>query len=289
MGTTKNGNPPEPLKNGRFWTEEDVNSPDRLLRPNWDSWADNRSVWLREVTQLIRDRGPHWSNEMTAEELRDVPMQTLHEAIKAFFETTAKRYKINMHKTESERHEKSRVNRRKARKRTRTVIQKAAERTAHRESIAELRDKKYDFLFTWAYQSTDESDLEGAIDPGTDNEVQNEVPMVVGGRRPWISRAPAYRADGINNLLDRLDVTITAMRELPTVRTTKEKDGQTKPAVKISRTMIDPTWLQALAAKYDKPSFIAPEESDTSAEVPYEEDREQGQRDPNIDPLLYDL
>ncbi|OBZ69420.1 hypothetical protein A0H81_10694 [Grifola frondosa] len=137
--------------------------------------------------------------------------------------------------------------------------------------------------------------------------------MVVGGRRPWISRAPAYRADGINNLLDRLDVTITAMREvnpvhgnhyhsrrrgtsrtseeskLPTVRTTKEKDGQTKPAVKISRTMIDPTWLQALAAKYDKPSFIAPEESDTSAEVPYEEDREQGQRDPNIDPLLYDL
>ncbi|OBZ75257.1 hypothetical protein A0H81_04649 [Grifola frondosa] len=34
MGTTKNSDPPIPLRNGRFWTD-DEDSPTRLLRPDW--------------------------------------------------------------------------------------------------------------------------------------------------------------------------------------------------------------------------------------------------------------
>ncbi|KAH9947974.1 hypothetical protein B0H21DRAFT_708137 [Amylocystis lapponica] len=49
MGITKNTNLPEPLAAGRFWTHDDPNDPDRLLRPRWDEWNENKLVWLREM------------------------------------------------------------------------------------------------------------------------------------------------------------------------------------------------------------------------------------------------
>ncbi|OBZ66034.1 hypothetical protein A0H81_14005 [Grifola frondosa] len=106
----------------------------------------------------------------------------------------AKRFKSRVNKSEVELEQKATSNRRKARKKT-----KAAERTANRTHVAELAAKKYDFLFTWHYQSTDESDSDGAIDPNTDNEAQNEVPLTIGRRRPWVSHAPAYRADNVDH------------------------------------------------------------------------------------------
>ncbi|KAH9927897.1 hypothetical protein B0H21DRAFT_763021 [Amylocystis lapponica] len=122
MGITKATPPPEPLPDGRFWTEDDPESPDRLLRPHWDEWSENQVAWLREMVHAVQDKGYKYSNSMTSR-------------------NCSQGYRRENHRAE------------------------------------------------WQYQSTDESDNEGgAIDANTDNESDDEVPVVTNSRqRPWKS------------------------------------------------------------------------------------------------------
>ncbi|KAF8433342.1 hypothetical protein L210DRAFT_984361 [Boletus edulis BED1] len=69
---------------------------------------------------------------------------------------------------------------------------------------SELQEAAWDFLFSYHYQSTDESAEEdglGGIDPRTDDEQQvNTKAKPVAKRKapsklPWITRRPAYRAE----------------------------------------------------------------------------------------------
>lgn len=71
--------------------------------------------------------------------------------------------------------------------------QKAAARLDIRTSVPGLNTPYYDFMFAWQYQSTDESDCEGPVDPNTEDE--EECTETTGSKaRPWISRPPTYRS-----------------------------------------------------------------------------------------------
>ncbi|KAH9935844.1 hypothetical protein B0H21DRAFT_834554 [Amylocystis lapponica] len=279
MGITKGANLPEPLVAGRFWTHDDPTHPDRLLRPRWDEWNENKLMWLRDVVTKVKTHGSEYSGAMTAQELLGIPLSTIENAIEASYETMKQKYK-NAHGPLAKKLEKACMQRRKARK-----INKATERKAHRGTVPELCDEEYEFIFTWPYQSTDESDHEsdaGAIDPDTDNEGDNEVPNIVARTKPWKTRTPTYRNPAIEPHLTRLDRNIQAARRVaagasksnqgnthhPRVRGEPKNKGlpsirkSTKTAVvKIPRAMIDPEWLGA-NPEYNLPSLIAVDKDD---------------------------
>lgn len=57
-------------------------------------------------------------------------------------------------------------------------------------------DEEWGFLFETVYQSTDETDPEETVDPGTDTSSADE-PQVSTARRDWITRPPTYRNTGV--------------------------------------------------------------------------------------------
>jgi hypothetical protein len=54
-------------------------------------------------------------------------------------------------------------------------------------------------VFQAPYQSSDESDDSDVVDPGTDLESGDEVP-VSATRKPWLSRPPMYRDHEVENV-----------------------------------------------------------------------------------------
>ncbi|KAH9950629.1 hypothetical protein B0H21DRAFT_686457 [Amylocystis lapponica] len=289
MGITKATPPPEPLPDGRFWTEDDPESPDRLLRPHWDEWSENQVAWLREMVHAVQDKGYKYSNSMTSEKIAAVPISTIEAAIEASYESMRQRYKA-LHQPLTDQQERARQNRRKGRKKA-----KATERENHRAEVPALQAPGFNFAFKWQYQSTDESDNEGgAIDANTDNESDDEVPVVTNSRqRPWKSRPPQYRVPLVNEQLRILDKRVVAEQlnssnqgnahharvvgepkntPLPTIR--KARNTATA-SVKIPRTMVDAQWL-AENPYSNKASLMAPED-EVEVEVGGEGDENVGE------------
>jgi hypothetical protein len=73
-------------------------------------------------------------------------------------------------------------------------LQKCEERILVLEKADIKFEKKWAFLLMVPYQSTDESDQSDVLDPETETEQADEIP-VPSTRKPWKSQAPTYRTD----------------------------------------------------------------------------------------------
>ena len=94
MGTT-NGTKTkvhEPLAAGQFWTHDDPTHPERMLRPNWDSWSAN-DVWVPEMIKRIKVDGPKYC-PVDREEFANVPEKVLHSALRTAWTSMKDTYRL---------------------------------------------------------------------------------------------------------------------------------------------------------------------------------------------------
>lgn len=214
LGVTKKAKPPTPLKQG-FWTTEDDNDPNRLLRPRWDDgWEANREGWSLEAIQKVKQDGRRWSTSLSQQMLDVLPADLVEKGLSTSFNTWAKRYRDQRDKDAEARLKIKIANRRRARKHTVSIWfgyagvhthlicshpQKASERLLYRDQVPELMDESYDWVFLRQYQSTDESDAGGpALVVHQDAGAQPVLLKTSGSRsKPWKKRAPAYRKAGV--------------------------------------------------------------------------------------------
>ncbi|KAL6298883.1 hypothetical protein BKA93DRAFT_753798 [Sparassis latifolia] len=219
MGIGKKQFLPAPLLNEHFWTVDDPMAPDCLLHPNWSNWSSNETNWLREVTQKIKNNGHNYSSALNQEELTQISLSDIENAIEASFKTMQDKYKGQ---------------------------QKLKETQV--DTALKMRCK--------ARKSTDESDKEtgGIINADSDNDECDEIPKTTARQCPWRSREPLYRDLTINPLLARIDKHIFKEWEnaagvgnthrgepkdvsLPTICKNKKQ-----PVIKIPCTMVDADW-----------------------------------------------
>lgn len=148
--------------------------------------------------------------------------------------------------------------------------QKCNERASVRSLVGYMANSTlWDFAFQAAYQSTDESDDDDAVDP--DTETEDEVPVRT-KQKPWISRPPTYRGAVIQDGFDDLDEQVKKQRK----ENAKNYPAQTRPhprrrgnpknvslpyistrGIKIPREGVDTKWLQ-MNPDEDRPTRIAP-------------------------------
>ena len=114
MGLRKGGNLPDSLPHGQFWTVDDPDDPNRLLRPQWDEWGPNKGGWLQDVAIKVRSRGHKYSNAMKPEALKLLTLPAIQHAIETSYETMRARYKLEQ--DEEQKQERLRLSRHKGRK-----------------------------------------------------------------------------------------------------------------------------------------------------------------------------
>ncbi|KAJ7936408.1 hypothetical protein B0H13DRAFT_2303806 [Mycena leptocephala] len=121
--------------------------------------------------------------------------------------------------------------------------------------------EEYEFFLQWHYQLTDESDTSDLIDPDTETEQSNEIPAP-STRKPWRSRAPAYRSDATQSGVEKIEAMVMKYRK----EEQQNNKGKT-PAHRcifpnrIPRAAIDWEWL-VQHSEDDTPSRIQAQENE---------------------------
>ncbi|KAL1943374.1 hypothetical protein VTO73DRAFT_4449 [Trametes versicolor] len=294
MNVVDTENLPAPLGNGEYWLESEHVGDDgavvntRSLRPDWErSWPDNKTGWLRDISHRIKENGAAYlkASQVTFDRVTDAQIDS---AIQTCWKTFVKRYKMEKAAKKKEPVDQKAIAKKNGRRRT-----KFDGRVLYRSLVPELMASRYDYLFQYQYQSSEESTvkevLSGAIDPLSDNEHSPTPPST---RTVWLSRWPAHRKSQTNILLDRLDAIVALKRaENKTNRGntyTERRRGlprsdeksklplmSKKTGILIPRSMISKRWLATKnGQKYDDCAYYTDDEVDEDGEE--EEDAYEG-------------
>ncbi|KAI9063736.1 hypothetical protein FKP32DRAFT_1571247, partial [Trametes sanguinea] len=310
MGICPGGALPEPVAlAGVHWEYIPSGPPDHplapqreedsFLRPDWERpWKVNKKGWLLEVTQRIQRSGHKYTNALSREHLSELSHETIARAVKVVFQTMVKNWRMqsedNGEDTKKARNLQAKISNRKR--------AKAKSRYEMRANVPEALDPKLAYQYQWQYQSTDESEVEDvpsavkvSIDPETDDEATRK-PLAAGNRltrKVWVSRAPAWRLDEVNRVLDAIDVFVAKQRnedksgrgntyrfrrrgeprpasesQLPTLKHSRD-------AIRIPRRMVDAVWLSGRYGEpYDNRRYISEDEGEDQRDQ--EGEREEG-------------
>jgi len=176
-----------------------------LLRPQWQYNYNHNSMWHADAIDFLRKKGPGIHPALTKAILDSKTDEELSKRNESIFKNFAKAYSKSGEDPETK--EALRISKCTGRRKHRKIrvssllhclgevwsltatAQKAQDRADVREEST-MADPVWNALFAAAYQSTDETDVAGGIDPQTDSE---EVAVSVPSRA-WVTRPPTYRA-----------------------------------------------------------------------------------------------
>ncbi|KAJ7310846.1 hypothetical protein DFH08DRAFT_974245 [Mycena albidolilacea] len=254
----------------------DSNSKGQLLRPDWSVSFNENSRWHKPMLEFARKKAPIFHPTMTDSMINAKTDDEIMERLENVFKNIADHYRRaqrNKAKTqggedagedkgagEDEKRAKQ-LNWRGTRKVRKCDERLAAFQEAHGDVPPDRR-----WFFQAPYQSSDESDDSDVVDPGTDLESGDEVP-VSAGRKPWLSRPPMYRDHEVTDWVSDLDNLVMAARgkqkKLHRNKTSAHprKRGEWKDRglpslqanqLKIPLAAVLPAWLE------DHPEFDAP-------------------------------
>ncbi|KAJ7938028.1 hypothetical protein B0H13DRAFT_2398327 [Mycena leptocephala] len=260
---------------------KDKETGGRLLRPDWETTFQENSTWHAKMLEYVRQQAPHHNPALTLAAMNAKSDDELLDRLSSLFKNiAAESRKIAKLGGEADDEGLAANEKQEGRRKTRKV-RKCDERIKVLSKAGYTLPDEYMFLLQWQYQSTDESDISDVIDPDTETEESNEIPAS-STRKPWKSRPPTYRSEGMQNGVDKLEAMVMKYRQ----EEQKNNKGKTfahprlpgdwkdirlpwigagKPN-KIPRSAIDPEWLERNPDD-DTPSRIqAPEDSSRAAE-----------------------
>ncbi|KAI0044327.1 hypothetical protein FA95DRAFT_1681300 [Auriscalpium vulgare] len=286
MKIVPNGPLPEPIVTAvneplKFWDTIGVSGS--VLRPRWDlEWPENNQGWVTQAIAKIQASGEAWNSKEIGELLANTPAEEIRSRMHTTWGTWKKKYTDQL---KGKARDNAQAQRRNGRR-----TMKAKLRTKHRQKVPELAQSKWDWAFTAAYQSVDESasetekapviDLHSGDEPdGTQGQGEGRageltIPPKKSRKRtrptdpPYTSHAPTYRPPELDDLLDKLDQHVAQDAEyhrrvrgeprempLPSVRATKKG-----PPTRIPRTMVPQAWLDANPGQSNTNRLFADEE-----------------------------
>ncbi|KAF8205906.1 hypothetical protein K438DRAFT_1963683 [Mycena galopus ATCC 62051] len=276
-----------PVKAGGSYIT-DSHGQGQLLRPDWSTSFNDNSRWHKSMLAFARKKAPIFHPTMTDSMIDaktdDEIMERLENVFKNIsdYYRRAKRNKataqgggdVGETQEAGEGEERAKqLNRRGTRKVRKCDERLAAYQEAHGDVPA---DRKW--FFQAPYQSSDESDASDVVDPGTDVESGDEVP-VSATMKPWLSPPPMYRDEKVTEWVSDLDDLVMAARakhkKLHRNKTSghPRKRGEWKDKglpslqthqLKIPLDAVLPAWLED-HSEFDAPSCIHREE-DTEME-----------------------
>ncbi|KIK91509.1 hypothetical protein PAXRUDRAFT_27019 [Paxillus rubicundulus Ve08.2h10] len=253
-----------PLEDGQYWTYL-FSRKAVVVRPNFEaSWTENKE-WAVKVAKYIRRKGTDVCPSYPADTLSGRSNTEIIKRLQAIFKTFKAQYRKLLDADPIRRVEAKMNGRRALRK-----IRKAKEQSGLHKKEPTLQDIKFDFMFTAAYQSTDESNDEGVLDPGTDSDGDNGAAM-----RPWTSCPPIYRSEEASLVLRAMAAFVRIREQVNAQRKSAKKGGAQKVGhtvivgtqcerglprpgkkkIKIPCSMVSAAWLQE-NPDYDLPSLI---------------------------------
>ncbi|KAJ7699086.1 hypothetical protein B0H14DRAFT_3528697 [Mycena olivaceomarginata] len=269
-----------PIKAGGSYIA-DSNSKGQLLRPDWSVSFNENSRWHKPMLEFSRKKAPIFHPTMTDSMINAKTDDEIMERLENVFKNIADHYRRaqrNKAKTqggedagedegagEDEKREKQ-LNRRGTRKVRKCDERLAAFQEAHGNVPPDRR-----WFFQALYQSSDESDDSDVVDPGTDLESGDEVPVQLRGSLG----SPAHRCT-VTDWVSDLDNLVMAARgkqkKLHRNKTSAHprKRGQWKDRglpslqanqLKIPLAAVLPGWLED-HPEFDAPSCIHREDDD---------------------------
>ncbi|KAJ7018531.1 hypothetical protein C8F04DRAFT_1277632 [Mycena alexandri] len=245
---------------------KDMAGKGQLLRPDWRVGFANNVSWHTPMVILLRNKTPSilpaLTKEIMAKKSNDVLLERLEEDDEEEGDNGDDKGAVD----------ENQLNRRSGRK----------VRNAWRplKTAISTIDKDWDWFFQPVYQSTNESDDGNVIDPDTDTEAKDEPPAR-STRKPWVTHAPEYRSQRLQNGVEFIDIALMERRRqfaknnhgktLAHDRIRGERKNKSLPFIKgdkakIKRTAIDPTWL-ANNPNQDTPSRIEESDNETAGRV----------------------
>ncbi|KAJ7016748.1 hypothetical protein C8F04DRAFT_1340616 [Mycena alexandri] len=275
-----------PKKRGGGYID-DEESNGQLLRPDWRVSFGENACWHTPMVRFLRNQTPSLIPALTKEIMAKKADDVLLERLEVLFTNTAAEYRKIARDSDEEDDEEgdngddegpvdeNQLNRRSGRK-----VRKCKERI---ETIEEGNidiDVDWDWFFQPVYQSTDESDASDIIDPDTETEAKDEPPAR-STRKPWVTHAPDYRSQRLQNGLEFIDKVLMERRRqwaknnhgktLAHNRIRGEKKHKPLPFIKgdkpkIKRSAIDAMWL-ANNPKQDTPSRIQQSDNEAGGKV----------------------
>ncbi|KAJ7027456.1 hypothetical protein C8F04DRAFT_1267025 [Mycena alexandri] len=268
-----------PVKAGGSYIPDPATPNGTLLRPDWKTSFNENSVWHAAMVKFTRQKVPTISPAIPRTVMDDKSEEEILERLAAVFRNISAEYR-KAPKLQPPAFENApdtdpkRTNRHKGRK-----VRKCEERVKVLQAEGIKIDQEWDWLLTPTYQSTDESDDSDVLDPDTDTEKADEIP-VKSTRKPWLSRTPMYRSDAADAMVDEWEKRVMNYRKNhersqpgkagahPRIRgdwkdTPLPLPPSGKP--KIRRAAIHPDWLAANPDQ-DTPSRIHEEEIASEAD-----------------------
>ncbi|KAJ7694968.1 hypothetical protein B0H14DRAFT_3905564 [Mycena olivaceomarginata] len=270
-----------PIKAGGSYIA-DSDSKGRLLRPDWSASFNENSRWHKSMLEFARKKAPVFHPTMTESMINAKTDDEIMEQLENIFKNISDNYwraQRNKVKTkggedagenqEEGKHEKraKELNRRGTRKvRVGIFVQFFV-------CVDQATDRNW--FFQAPYQSSDESDDSDVVDPGTDLESGDEVP-VSATRKPWLSRPPMYRDHEVTEWVSDLDNLVMAARgkqkklHRNKMSAHPRKRGEWKDKglpslqanqLKIPLAAVLPAWLED-HPEFDAPSCIHREDDD---------------------------
>ncbi|KAJ7758621.1 hypothetical protein B0H16DRAFT_1820575 [Mycena metata] len=249
-----------PVKTGGSYIPDPATPNGTLLRPDWKLGFNGNSVWHVPMLKFTRQKVPKITPAITDTIMQSKSEEDILARLAAVFRNISAEYRkapqgqplvtvpeeANAVASTSDA---TRTNRRKGRK-----VRKCEERIKVLQEEGIKVEEEWKFLLTPPYQSTDESNDSDVIDPDTDTEKADEIP-VKSTQKPWNRQTPTYRSDAADYKVCEWEVLVMKYRKNHE-RTNRGKAG--KP--KIHRAAIHPDWLEGNPDQ-DTPSRILEEKA----------------------------
>ncbi|KAF8179740.1 hypothetical protein K438DRAFT_1977105 [Mycena galopus ATCC 62051] len=277
-----------PVKTGGSYIT-DPHGTGELLRPDWRTSFNENSRWHKTMLSFSRKKAPLFHPALTNTMIDAKTDDDILERLETVFKNVSDHYRRakrtkataqdgeeaeETQEAEGAEERAKRLNRRGTRKVRKCDERLAAYQEAHGDVPADRR-----WFFQAPYQSSDESDDAEVIDPATDVDSDDEIP-VSATTKPWISRPPMYRDGKVTEWVSELDDLVMAGRakqkKLHRSKTSghPRKRGEWKDKglpslqahqLKIPLDAVLPQWLEE-HMEFDAPSCIQREDSDAEME-----------------------